>query len=127
MPEVVGLTKTYKSANGPVQALDRIDLKVEPGDFVVIHGASGSGKTTLLHTLGGMLRPSSGAVEFQGDSIYALSAWRRNRYRRSHVGFVFQKLFLVPYLTAYDNIRVALVLKQAKAWSDLAGFLVRMP
>jgi putative ABC transport system ATP-binding protein len=109
MLEITGLSKTYLTANGSVQALDRIDLNVERGDFIIVHGASGSGKTTLLHTLGGMLRPSSGTVAFQGEGIYSMPTRRRNRYRRRHVGFVFQRLFLLPYLTAYDNIRLALV------------------
>ncbi len=108
MLEMASLTKTYRSGGGPVHALEGVDLRVEQGDFVVIHGASGSGKTTLLHTLGGMLRPTSGTVSFQGQSIYGLSARRRNVYRKRHLGFVFQKLFLMPYLTAYDNIRLAL-------------------
>ncbi len=108
MLEMTSLTKTYRNAGGLVHALEDADLRVEQGDFVVIHGASGSGKTTLLHTLGGMLRPTSGTVSFQGRSIYALSARRRNVYRRRSLGFVFQKLFLMPYLTAYDNIRLAL-------------------
>jgi putative ABC transport system ATP-binding protein len=109
MLQIAGLTKTYSSRSGPVHALDHIDLVISQGDFVVVHGASGSGKTTLLHALGGMLRPTSGTVSFQGQEIYSLSAWRRNQYRRRHIGFVFQKLFLIPYLTAYDNIRLALV------------------
>ena len=108
MLEMTSVTKTYRSGSGLVHALKGVDLQVEPGDFVVVHGASGSGKTTLLHTLGGMLRPTSGTVSFQGESIYGLSARRRNVYRKRHLGFVFQKLFLMPYLTAYDNIRLAL-------------------
>ena len=108
MLEVAQLTKTYRSGSRALHALHAIDLKIDKGDFVVVHGASGSGKTTLLHTLGGMLRPSQGTVTFQGQDIYGMSARRRNQYRRRHVGFVFQRLFLMPYLTAYDNIRLAL-------------------
>jgi putative ABC transport system ATP-binding protein len=108
MLEVTQLTKSYRNGSQAVHALDGVDLKIEAGDFIVVHGASGSGKTTLLHTLGGMLRPTAGTVAFQGDDIYALSPRRRNLYRRRHIGFVFQKLFLMPYLTAYDNIRLAL-------------------
>jgi putative ABC transport system ATP-binding protein len=118
MLNVTALTKTYATANGTVQALDHVDFSINQGEFIVVHGASGSGKTTLLHTLGGMLRPSSGTVTFQGRSIYTMSARRRNHYRRRHVGFVFQKLFLVPYLTAYDNIRLALVTSGYSASHD---------
>ena len=109
MLEVAQLTKTYCSGPRTLHALHAVDLKIDKGDFVVVHGASGSGKTTLLHTLGGMLRPSQGTVTFQGQDIYGMSVRRRNQYRRRHVGFVFQRLFLMPYLTAYDNIRLALV------------------
>lgn len=108
--EASGLTITYPSANGPIRALNEIDLKVDQGDFLVIHGASGSGKTTLLHALGGMLRPSSGTVAFRGRNLGSLSPRRRNLYRKHHVGFVFQRIYLMPYLTAYDNIRLALVI-----------------
>lgn len=104
------LTKTYRANGKPVHALERVDLALERGDFLVIHGPSGSGKTTLLQALGGMLRPSAGTVAFQGRDVYSLSAWWRNRFRRRHIGFIFQKFFLVPYLTAYDNIRLALVI-----------------
>ena len=108
MLEITQLTKSYRNGSRTVHALDDVNLEIEKGDFVVIHGSSGSGKTTLLHTLGGMLRPTAGTVSFRGQSIYGMSARRRNHYRKRHLGFVFQKLFLMPYLTAYDNIRLAL-------------------
>jgi putative ABC transport system ATP-binding protein len=108
MLEVRSVVKTYSDTNATVHAIDSIDLSIRKGDFVVIHGSSGSGKTTLLLMIGGMLRPTSGAVVFRGDDIYSLSSKRRGHYRRDCVGFVFQKFFLLPYLTAYDNIRLAL-------------------
>lgn len=111
MIEARGVTKTYTNARDCVHALGGVDLALEKGGFAVVHGPSGSGKTTLLLTLGGMLRPTSGTVAFRGRDIYSLSAPRRNRYRRHHVGFIFQKFFLLPYLTAFDNVRVALVLR----------------
>ncbi len=108
MLDVTQLTRSYRSGSRTIDALHDVELRIEKGDFVVVHGASGSGKTTLLHTLGGMLRPSGGKVSFQGQDVYGMSARRRNHYRRRHVGFIFQRLFLMPYLTAYDNIRLAL-------------------
>jgi len=107
--DACNVTKEFKTSAGPVRALDDLNLTVQSGEFVIVHGASGSGKTTLLQTLGGMQRPSSGSVEFQSQNIYGLTAGRRNGYRQRHVGFIFQKLFLVPYLSAFDNIRLALV------------------
>ncbi|MBC8872998.1 MAG: ABC transporter ATP-binding protein [Planctomycetes bacterium] len=111
MIQTHNVTKTYSGAEGPVHALDGVDLSIQAGDFVVVHGSSGSGKTTLLQALGGMLRPTSGTVVIQGDDIYALSTVRRGQYRKRHVGFIFQKFFLLPYLTAFDNIRLSMVLR----------------
>jgi putative ABC transport system ATP-binding protein len=112
MIEARNVTKTYRTAGEPVHALDRINLRIAEGDFVVTHGSSGSGKTTLLLALGGMLRPTAGEVVYQADDIYACSALRRSRHRRQNIGFIFQKFFLVPYLTAYDNIRLSLVMRR---------------
>jgi putative ABC transport system ATP-binding protein len=111
MIEARSVTKTYSNGRDRVHALEGVDFALEEGDFAVVHGPSGSGKTTLLLTLGGMLRPTSGTVTFRGEDIYSLSAIRRNRYRKHHVGFIFQKFFLLPYLTARDNVRLALVLR----------------
>ena len=111
MIEAGGILKTYKSSGGGVHALDGVDISVAEGDFVVIHGSSGSGKTTLLLSLGGMLRPTSGRVTFRDEDVYSMSALRRNRYRKRHVGFIFQRFFLLPYLTAYDNIRLGLAMR----------------
>ena len=111
MIQARNVVKTYSGTNGPVHALDGVDLSIEAGDFVVIHGASGSGKTTLLQAIGGMLRPTSGTVAFQDDDIYSFSAVWRSRYRKRNVGFIFQKFFLLPYLSAFDNIRMSLELR----------------
>jgi putative ABC transport system ATP-binding protein len=111
MIEACSVTKTYSNGRDRVHALEGVDFALAEGDFAVVHGPSGSGKTTLLLTLGGMLRPTSGTVTFRGKDIYSLSAIRRNRYRKHHVGFIFQKFFLLPYLTARDNVRLALVLR----------------
>lgn len=111
MIETRGIIKTYGHATGTVQALGGVDLSIQSGDFVVIHGSSGSGKTTLLLTLGGMLRPTTGTVTFRGRDMYGMSSLRRNQYRKRHVGFIFQKFFLLPYLSAFDNIRLALALR----------------
>ncbi len=111
MIQARNVVKTYSGTEGPVHALDGVDLSLDAGDFVVVHGSSGSGKTTLLQALGGMLRPTFGTVTFQGDDIYSLSAVRRSRYRKRHIGFIFQKFFLLPYLTAFDNIRLSMVLR----------------
>jgi len=112
MIEVSGLTKAYNKHQTAVSAVDNLNLSIDEGDFMVVHGPSGSGKTTLLLTLGGMLRPTAGTVSYKGEDIYALSAARRNRYRKYEIGFIFQKFFLIPYLSTFDNIRLPLALRR---------------
>lgn len=111
MLQVRNVSKSYRHAGQSVQALAGVDLQIDEGDFVVVHGESGSGKTTLLLALGGMLRPTSGSVVFRDSDLYRLTLRRRSQYRRRCVGFIFQKFFLVPYLTAFDNVRLALAMR----------------
>ena len=92
---------------GSVTALFPFDLSVEAGEFIAVKGVSGSGKTTLLLTLGGMLRPSEGTVNFDGADLYSQSSRARADYRASEVGFVFQMFHLVPYLGVEENVRLA--------------------
>jgi putative ABC transport system ATP-binding protein len=105
--EVQNVSKTYRKGDHSVHALQHINLQVESGEFVIVHGASGSGKSTLLLMLGGMLRPNDGNVLFRGTELYRMRTFQRARFRRRHVGFLFQKFFLLPHLTAQDNIRLA--------------------
>ena len=111
MLEVRDATKIYCKAGQTVQALDQVSCSIQPGDLLVVHGPSGSGKSTLLLMLGGMLPPDHGSVLFKRQEVYRWRPARRNRYRRESVGFVFQRFFLVPYLTIFDNIRLRLVLR----------------
>jgi putative ABC transport system ATP-binding protein len=89
-----------------VAALHDVDVKIRAGEFVVLLGPSGSGKTTLLNLIGGIDRPSSGAIEVNGENIGELSRKLRTQYRRDHVGFVFQFFNLVPTLTARENVEI---------------------
>ena len=111
MLEVRDVTKAYRKRGQTIMAADGLSLQAQEGDFVVVHGPSGSGKSTLLLILGGMLPPDGGCVAYEGEDIYAWPSARRNHYRRATVGFVFQRFFLVPYLTVLDNIRVPLALQ----------------
>jgi ABC-type lipoprotein export system ATPase subunit len=92
---------------GSVTALAPFDLSVDAGEFIAVKGVSGSGKTTLLLTLGGMLRPSDGTVNFDGVNLYSQSSNARAEYRATEVGFVFQMFHLVPYLGVEENVRLA--------------------
>ena len=100
----VQLTKTYGSGDTAVQALRGTDLVLPSGEFTAILGPSGSGKSTLLNILGGLDRATSGEAWFEDHELTALGEAGLTRYRRDHVGFVFQFYNLVPSLTARENV-----------------------
>jgi putative ABC transport system ATP-binding protein len=106
------LIKVYTIAGLEVQALQGLDLSVQPGEFMGIVGASGSGKSTLLNILGGLDRPTAGRVWVDNQNLLRLSDRAMNRYRRQTVGFVWQQATrnLVPYLTALENVELPLTL-----------------
>ncbi|HEY5809412.1 MAG TPA: ATP-binding cassette domain-containing protein, partial [Povalibacter sp.] len=106
------LSKVYGSGAVEVQALRGVDLELASGELIVLLGASGSGKSTLLNILGGLDTPSSGEVRFLDQPLTDLDDAALTRYRRDHVGFVFQFYNLIPSLTALEN--VALVTEIAR-------------
>ncbi len=101
---VRGVTKVYQMGEVEVHALRGIDLDLFPGEFVVILGASGSGKSTLLNILGGLDSPTAGSVAFLDHDLSGADEDERTRYRREHVGFVFQFYNLIAGLTALENV-----------------------
>jgi putative ABC transport system ATP-binding protein len=115
------VTKTYRLGDVDVHALRDVDLDLYPGEFVVILGASGSGKSTLLNILGGLDRPTEGSVHYLDHELTAADDNALTRYRREHVGFVFQFYNLIPSLTAREN--VALVTEIAESPLDPAQAL----
>ena len=115
------LTKTYRMGTVEVPALRSVDLDLYPGELVVLLGASGSGKSTLLNILGGLDVPTSGTVRFCGHDLTAAGDRELTRFRREHVGFVFQFYNLIPSLTAVEN--VALVTDISDAPMDPADAL----
>jgi len=98
------LTKTYGSGEVLVQALRAVDLQVLRGEFIVLLGPSGSGKSTLLNILGGLDVASSGRLWFGDEELSAADDAALTRYRREHVGFVFQFYNLIPSLTVRENV-----------------------
>jgi putative ABC transport system ATP-binding protein len=100
----VGVTKVYQTGDVQVHALRGIDLELYAGELAVLLGPSGSGKSTLLNILGGLDTPSEGKVYFRGSELSAFTAAQLTRYRRDHVGFVFQFYNLIPSLTARENV-----------------------
>jgi putative ABC transport system ATP-binding protein len=99
-----GLTKVYPMGEVVVEALRSVDLDLFAGEFMVLLGASGSGKSTLLNILGGLDVPTSGTVWFRDHDLTAADDAELTRYRREHVGFVFQFYNLIPSLTARENV-----------------------
>ena len=99
-----GITKIYCMGEVEVLALRGVDLDLFPSEFVVLLGPSGSGKSTLLNILGGLDVPTAGTVRYQKDDLSAEDEALLTRYRRQHVGFVFQFYNLIPSLTARENV-----------------------
>jgi putative ABC transport system ATP-binding protein len=94
----------YRTPGGVVKAVDGVDLTVEAGECIAVVGPSGSGKSTLLALLGGLELATSGTARVLGTDLGSLSDERRAAFRRRHVGFVFQDLGLLPFLTAAENV-----------------------
>ena len=109
------LTKTYGSTQVPVHALQGVSLAFQQGSFTAITGKSGSGKSTLLHLLGGLDRPTSGEVVYQGKNLFSYNDHQLSVLRRRRFGFVFQSYNLVRELTAQENILLPVMLDGRKA------------
>lgn len=109
--QIKNITKKYQRHNGAINAVDNLSLEISKGSFVTITGASGSGKTTLLLILGGLLLPTSGKMIYDGKEINLNNEDELANYRSTHVGFVMQSFALVPYLTAVENVMIALNVK----------------
>ena len=100
------VTKTYRVGEVEVQALRKVTLELYAGEFVVLLGASGSGKSTLLNILGGLEIPTSGTLHYFDHVLTRATDRELTRYRREHVGFVFQFYNLLPSLTALENVEL---------------------
>lgn len=101
-----GLTKVYGVGAAAVHALRNVDLEIPAGEIVVLLGPSGSGKSTLLNIIGGLDRGTAGKVYFRDQELSGMNDAELTRYRRDHVGFVFQFYNLMPSLTAYENVEL---------------------
>lgn len=98
----------FGTGDTTVRALDGINLELESGEFVALMGPSGSGKSTLLSILGAMMAPAEGRVLVDEIDVYRLDVDRLADFRRAYLGFVFQHLYLVPYLSAVENVMLPL-------------------
>jgi putative ABC transport system ATP-binding protein len=104
------LTKIYGNGETAVTALDRVSMKVNPGEFVAVMGPSGCGKSTLLHLLGGLDRPSGGTVTVDGTALADMKDDDLAKLRRRRIGFVFQFYNLIPVLDAAENAALPVTL-----------------
>ena len=104
--EARGVTKIFPMRAGPVDALRDVTLRIDRGDYVAIAGPSGCGKSTLLHILGCVEPPTRGELRFEDRDVASLSDAERSRIRLGKIGFVFQRFFLLPMLTAWENVEL---------------------
>ena len=100
------VSRVFPMPAGPVTALREVSMTIAAGEYVAITGPSGCGKSTLLHLLGGVDTPTTGAVTFEGRDLAAMSEADRGRLRLTRIGFVFQRFFLLPMLTAAENVEL---------------------
>jgi len=109
------LCQSFRMGSRRIEVLRGISIEVGPGEIILICGASGAGKTTLLYTLAGLERPESGTVEFEGRNLYNGSSASQARFRNKKMGFVFQGYFLLPELTALENVSLPGMIGRAPA------------
>ncbi len=107
--ETKSVTKVYKSGNGAsIKAVDEVSLAIQNGEFVALVGPSGSGKTTMLAMLAGLLSPTAGTINIDGNNLAEMREAQLTRFRREKIGFTFQANNLVPYLSALENVELML-------------------
>jgi putative ABC transport system ATP-binding protein len=106
MIKLENIAKVYRMGEVEVHALRGVDLTLAEGELMVLLGPSGSGKSTLLNILGGLDVPTAGRVAYRGEELTTADESRLTRYRRHHVGFVFQFYNLIPSLTARENVEL---------------------
>jgi putative ABC transport system ATP-binding protein len=128
MYKLTGVTKNYQKGRATVHALQGVDLVIEDGEWLAIQGPTGHGKTTLLQMLGGLDRPTSGIVEFDGHDLAQMRESQVTKVRATSIGFIFQTFNLIPTLSAQENVETALVPlgisageRRARAMQSLEG------
>jgi putative ABC transport system ATP-binding protein len=121
--EITGLTKIYGAGHTAVTALADADLVVHRGELAAVLGPSGSGKTTLLTSIAGIVEPTRGQVRIAGTTVFD-GGWKvadLRRFRREHLGFIFQSHNLIPFLTARENVLVSLAINGVTGRSAAAA------
>lgn len=113
MIEFNDVNKTYLVGEEPLHALKRINISLQPGEYISVMGPSGSGKSTLLNMIGLLDRPDSGSYHLNGKATESLPEERRAELRRDNIGFIFQSFQLIGRLSAFENIELPLMLAGA--------------
>ena len=109
--ETNNLQKRYQVGENSVHAVDGVDLNIREGEFVCISGRSGSGKSTLLSLLAGLESPTDGDVILMGEHLEQMNEQERGRFRRDHIGFIFQAYNLLPQFSSWENVAVPLEIR----------------
>jgi predicted ABC-type transport system involved in lysophospholipase L1 biosynthesis ATPase subunit len=122
----IDLEQSFQIGRSRIDVLKGISLEVRSGEIVFLCGASGAGKTTLLYTLAGLERPRSGRVAFEGADIYTLGSDRLAGLRNRRMGFVFQAYFLLPELTALENVTLPSMMGGKPRQAEAANLLERV-
>jgi len=120
------LKRSFKIGRRSIDVLRGISLEVAAGECVFLCGASGAGKTTLLYTLAGLERPEAGEVFFESTSVYGIGGSRLARLRNTRMGFVFQSYYLLPELTALENVLVPALIGRNEARERAEALLKRV-
>jgi putative ABC transport system ATP-binding protein len=108
--EVIHVHKYFVRGSEQIDVLNDLSLQVQPGEFIALMGPSGSGKTTLLNLIAGLDTPSEGEIRVGGTLVSQMSEDQLARWRTRHIGFIFQFYYLLPVLTAYENVELPLLL-----------------
>jgi predicted ABC-type transport system involved in lysophospholipase L1 biosynthesis ATPase subunit len=121
-----GLQRSFRIGGTRIQVLRGIDIDLAPGETVFLCGSSGAGKTTLLYTIAGLETPEAGSVDFEGCSLYGIGGNALAKLRNERMGFIFQSYFLLPELTALENVLLPALIGRKKTEARARELLERV-
>jgi putative ABC transport system ATP-binding protein len=124
--EAFDLWRTYRRGSETINALAGVNLSLHSGEIVSIVGRSGSGKTTLLNQIGCLDRPTSGSLKIAGTEVTGLRETELVRFRRDHIGFIFQLFYLIPTMTVEENIRLPLIFARKRDEQRVSELIERV-